>query len=171
MLASLGILILCGSQFSYLERWQMITCSLQLFWEIVAIRISRRHVGVQERLSSLFSKSRGMPCLLRRWLRSCLPVIPCVNACCQLLGEDQQWVQWGGRRQLHLTLFSNTRATDKQKRTSYKKGRLYATYANQTAKDSGRRSRVMSLSTEANWEGTLSEIGQDLGKSPSPKSH
>lgn len=69
-----------------------------------------------------------------------------------------------GRMELHLTLFSNTRTTDKHKRTYYKKGRLWVTYIDQTTKDSGGRSRVMSFSTEANWEGILNEIGQDLGR-------
>lgn len=69
-----------------------------------------------------------------------------------------------GRMQLHLTLFSNTRTTDKHKRTYYKKGRLWVTYIDQTTNDSGGRSRVMSFSTEANWEGILNEIGQDLGR-------
>lgn len=69
-----------------------------------------------------------------------------------------------GRMQLRLTLFSNPRTTDKQKRTYYKKGRLSVTDGDQTTKDSGGRSRVMSLSTEANWEGTLNEIGQNLGR-------
>lgn len=69
-----------------------------------------------------------------------------------------------GRMQLRLTLFSNPPTTDKQKRTCYKKGRLSVTDADQTTKDSGGRSRVMSLCTEANWEGTQNEIGQNLGR-------